>query len=133
MAYKAQNQCRMTSETLSTIKNPPVVYAKQANIAHGPQQVNNGPSSATRTGENEKLPNELLEEAMSNPWTPQRREQQALAIHRWKPWERSTGPRSPEGKATSSLNAFKGGHRKTLQEEIRVLRRLLKAWAKVIM
>lgn len=41
MAYKAQNQCRMTLDTLSTIKNPPVLYAKQANIANGPQQVNN--------------------------------------------------------------------------------------------
>ena len=41
MALKAQNQCRMTLETLSNIKNPPVVYAKQANIANGPQQVNN--------------------------------------------------------------------------------------------
>ncbi len=42
MAMKAQNQCRMTLETLSTIKNPPVVFANQANIAHGHQQVNNG-------------------------------------------------------------------------------------------
>lgn len=25
-----------------TIKNPPIVIAKQANIANGPQQVNNG-------------------------------------------------------------------------------------------
>ena len=42
MAFRAQNQCRMTLETLSNIKNPPVVYAKQANIANGPQQINNG-------------------------------------------------------------------------------------------
>lgn len=45
MALKAQSQCRMTLETLATIKNPPVVFARQANIAHGPQQVNNGISS----------------------------------------------------------------------------------------
>jgi hypothetical protein len=51
MALKAQNQCRMTLETLATIKNPPVVYARQANIAHGPQQVNNGaPPAADRQG-----------------------------------------------------------------------------------
>jgi hypothetical protein len=31
----------MTLETLATIKNPPVVFARQANIAQGPQQVNN--------------------------------------------------------------------------------------------
>lgn len=42
LALKAQTQCRATLETLSTIKNPPVVYAKQANFANGPQQVNNG-------------------------------------------------------------------------------------------
>ena len=42
MALRAQSQCRATLETLSAIKNPPIVYARQANIAHGPQQVNNG-------------------------------------------------------------------------------------------
>lgn len=42
MALKAQNQCRMTLETLATIKNPPVVFARQANINNGgQQQVNN--------------------------------------------------------------------------------------------
>jgi len=48
MALKAQNQCRMTLETLANIKNPPVVYAKQANINNGgQQQVNNGRSPAS--------------------------------------------------------------------------------------
>lgn len=43
IALKAQNQCRMTLETLAAIKNPPVVYARQANINNGgQQQVNNG-------------------------------------------------------------------------------------------
>ena len=43
MALKAQNQCRMTLETLATIKNPPVVFARQVNINNGgQQQVNNG-------------------------------------------------------------------------------------------
>ena len=59
LAFKAQNQCRMTLETLSTIKNPPVIYAKQANIAHGPQQVNNG-TPATHAAENQNQQNELL-------------------------------------------------------------------------
>jgi hypothetical protein len=44
LALKAQGQCRATLETLATIKNPPTVFARQANIAHGPQQVNNGVS-----------------------------------------------------------------------------------------
>lgn len=43
MALKAQAQCRMTIETLATIKDPPTVFAKQANINNGGQkQVNNG-------------------------------------------------------------------------------------------
>ena len=43
LALKAQNQSRMTLETLANVKNPPVVYARQANINNGgQQQVNNG-------------------------------------------------------------------------------------------
>jgi hypothetical protein len=51
LALKAQSQCRATLETLSAIKHPPVVYARQANIAHGHQQVNNGIPSRTRETE----------------------------------------------------------------------------------
>ena len=42
LALKAQGQCRATVETLAAMKNPPAVFARQANVAHGPQQVNNG-------------------------------------------------------------------------------------------
>ena len=68
LALKSQSQCRATLETLAQIKNPPIVYAKQANISNGPQQVNNGipaPSQAEKTvfeqskqsgGGNELLP-----------------------------------------------------------------------------
>ena len=42
LALKAQSQCRSTIETLAGMKNPPVVFARQANISNGPQQVNNG-------------------------------------------------------------------------------------------
>jgi hypothetical protein len=42
IALKAQNQSRMTLETLSVIKNPPVLFVKQTNISAGHQQVNNG-------------------------------------------------------------------------------------------
>lgn len=55
LALRAQNQARMTLETLSNIKNPPVIYAKQANIAHGPQQVNNGPHAAQNPNEQNKV------------------------------------------------------------------------------
>lgn len=61
LALRAQNQCRMTLETLATIKNPPVVFAKQANIANN-QQVNNGEAvPVTRAGETGKPQTELLE------------------------------------------------------------------------
>ena len=46
---------------------------------------------------------------MATPWTPERRQRQAEAIRTWRPWERSTGPRSAEGKQRSSRNAYKGG------------------------
>ncbi len=59
LALKAQNQCRMTLETLSNVKHPPVVYARQANITSGPQQVNNG---MTHVGEKTVKQNELLED-----------------------------------------------------------------------
>jgi hypothetical protein len=62
LALKAQSQCRATLETLSAIKNPPVVIAKQANISNGHQQINNG-VPATRTEKNENTQNELLAEA----------------------------------------------------------------------
>jgi hypothetical protein len=65
LALKAQNQSRMTLETLANIKNPPVVYAKQANISHGHQQVNNGApatNTSTQAEKNISQQNELLEE-----------------------------------------------------------------------
>ncbi len=64
LALKAQSQCTKTIEVLAAIKNPPVVFAKQANIAHGPQQVNNGATTPTPThaGKTVNQPNELLED-----------------------------------------------------------------------
>lgn len=59
LGLKAQSQCRATLETLAAIKNPPIVYARQANFASGPQQVNNG--LPAHTGKIESLPNELSE------------------------------------------------------------------------
>ena len=68
LALRAQNQSRMTLETLATIKNPPVVFAKQANIAHGHQQVNNGDAvPVARAGETGKPQPELLEAPHARP------------------------------------------------------------------
>jgi hypothetical protein len=64
MGLRAQSQCRATLETLAAIKNPaPVAFVKQANFAHGPQQVNNGVSPPSRAGESEIEQNKLLEVA----------------------------------------------------------------------
>lgn len=62
LAFKSQGQCRATLETLANIKNPPLVIAKQANISHGHQQVNNGaPSTQAHAEKNINPQNELLE------------------------------------------------------------------------
>ena len=53
---------------------------------------------------------------MATTWTPERRARQAELIKRWKPWKQSTGPKSPEGKAAVSGNAWSGGHRAQLRE-----------------
>lgn len=64
LALKAQSQCRATLETLAAIKNPaPVTFVRQANVAHGPQQVNNAPpAEPSRARESENQPDELLEQ-----------------------------------------------------------------------
>ncbi len=65
LALRAQSQCRAVAETLHEMKHPrPVAFFQQANIANGPQQVNNGspvPAQRSRAGENQKPPNELME------------------------------------------------------------------------
>jgi hypothetical protein len=63
LALKAQAQCRATIETLATLKNPPIVYARQANISAGHQQINNQTSEVPHSSA-EKIAspqNELLE------------------------------------------------------------------------
>ena len=53
---------------------------------------------------------------MANGWTPERRARQAALIRTWRPWEKSTGPRTDEGKARVAQNAFKGGARLLLRK-----------------
>lgn len=62
LALRAQSQCRATLETLATLKNPPVIYAKQINQTTGPQQINNnGTMPGDRARKTGNLQNELLE------------------------------------------------------------------------
>jgi hypothetical protein len=44
-------------------------------------------------------------------WSAERRAAHAAAMRQWKPWEKSTGPRTKAGKMKSSQNALKHGKR----------------------
>lgn len=59
-------------------------------------------------------------------WTQEQRKQQADAIHRWKPWNQSTGPTSPEGKAKVSRNGDTGGDWRMLRDAIKALNQALR-------
>ncbi|SCC95880.1 conserved hypothetical protein [Thiomonas sp. X19] len=68
LALKAQAQCARTAEVLGNLRAGPTIFAKQANVTTGPQQVNNGnfeSSTHARTHAQEapKPANELLEDA----------------------------------------------------------------------
>lgn len=103
MALKAQNQSRMTLETLAKIKNPPVIFAKQANInqGNGNQQVNNStPAPASHAEKNINQQNELLEVQHGSETMDTRTTGATIGkIRQWHPWASSTGARTAEGKA----------------------------------
>jgi len=62
--------------------------------------------------------------AHSHGWNPERRERARAAIHRWKPWQSSTGPRTAEGKDRVAQNANKGAaaQRASSQELLKAAR-----------
>ena len=55
-------------------------------------------------------------------WSTERRQRQAALIQTWRPWDKSTGPKTPEGKDRVSRNPWKGGEREHLRELARMLR-----------
>jgi len=59
---------------------------------------------------------------MANGWTPERRARQAELIRAWRPWDKSTGPRTKAGKAIVACNPWKGGVRGALRDLARALR-----------
>ncbi len=63
---------------------------------------------------------------MAHGWTSERKAKQAQLIHNWKPWEKSAGPRSAEGKAIVSGNANKGGAWRELRAMTKRLNGLLR-------
>lgn len=68
IALKAQSQSRASLESLSLIKNPrTLAYVQQANIANGPQQVNNGGTTCAPV-ESQTPPSKLLESTSAKEW-----------------------------------------------------------------
>ena len=59
-------------------------------------------------------------------WTPERRKAQSEKIRQWQPWQHSTGAKTPEGKAISSRNAYKGGHTVRVRDLIKGVNALLR-------
>ena len=68
---------------------------------------------------------------MSYNRTPEHRAMRAELIRRWKPWEKSTGPKSEEGKARSAMRGYKGGMREMLRELAQILREQAEALKKI--
>jgi hypothetical protein len=75
LALRAQTNCTQTLKTLGELRNPrQAVFARQANIANGHQQVNIGHQRAasenTLAGTHERafVQNELLEEVNDGKW-----------------------------------------------------------------
>lgn len=90
-----------------------MVYAKQANISNGPQQVNNGlPAQATHAEKIANQPNELLE-ATNGERLDTGTTQETIGINT---------ARRPWDKAIASQNSYKGGWRQRLRELATLLR-----------
>jgi hypothetical protein len=68
---------------------------------------------------------------MATTWTKERRQRQAEMIRKWKPWLKSTGPKTGEGKAKVSRNAYKGGTCPLLRILARVLKEQYRMLEKV--
>jgi hypothetical protein len=68
------------------------------------------------------MANRLGPVSRTNGWTEERRQRQRELIQRWKPWEKSTGPRTAEGKAKVARNSYKGGVRPLLRKLSKALK-----------
>ena len=59
-------------------------------------------------------------------WTDEARVKQAERIKTWKPWLKSTGPQTEEGKSVSSMNALKtGAHSADMRELEAIIKELI--------
>ena len=96
LGLKAQGQCRATVETLALMKNPPsgAVFARQANIANGPQQVNNGPQA--RIPASSRARGKSRQPRQSNYWRPM--------VNGWTQERRTASRASPSGAGDRGSN-----------------------------
>lgn len=65
-------------------------------------------------------------------WTAEERQRQRELIQRWKPWMKSTGAKTFEGKKRSSQNSLKTGNSLEIREMIKQLNKLLKAQVQML-
>lgn len=78
LALKAQGQCRATLQTLAELKAPKqIAFIKQANVANGPQQVNNG----TVSREEKTRPTNKVLEPSDGQWLDTRTQGAAIGAH----------------------------------------------------
>jgi hypothetical protein len=141
LAMKAQSQCRSTIETLAEIKNPrAVAFVTQANIAAGPQQINNAgigpgsqaPDSGSGAREVESSPNKLLEHAHGGERLDGRAAAPAVpADSGMAAVDTLDGTRTAEGKRRVAQNAYRGGIRQALRDLRRALRQHKKGLAAI--
>lgn len=63
-----------------------------------------------------------------NGWTLERRTRQAQAMRHWRPWERSTGPRTVEGAARSARSADRGALWRREGQKFKEMWAALRTW-----
>ncbi len=64
-------------------------------------------------------------------WTQERRAAQSARLKASKPWKKSTGPKTAEGKSRSRLNALKHGDRSLLMQRANDLLRHQRAFMRL--
>ncbi|MEI7707808.1 MAG: hypothetical protein WCI90_06020 [Chlorobium sp.] len=57
-----------------------------------------------------------MKKPRANAWSAERRARQSEMIQQWKPWTKSTGPRTEAGKAKVARNADKGLQLREMRE-----------------